>query len=76
MQHVVSLSLSVALAQMWVGFMLRQGGQALARMGLGQPTEDARSMIVVTGALVLLLLTFENIELHTVAGGIGAASYL
>lgn len=74
--HVVSLSLSVALAQMWVGFMLRHGAGALASVGLGKPTEDFRAMAAVTVLFVLLMLVFEDIELHTIAGGIAASPYV
>ena len=76
LMHVVSLSLSVALAQMWVGFMLRNGGEALATVGLGKPTEDFRAMAVVTVVFVLLMLLFEDLELHAVAGGIAASPYV
>ena len=74
--HVVSLSLSVALAQMWAGFVLKTGARLLGKTGLGQPTDDYRSLAIVTLFLVLLLLTFDNMELHKVAGGVAAAPYL
>lgn len=64
------------LAQMWAGFVLKTGARLLGKTGLGQPTDDYRSLAIVTLLLVLLLLTFDNMELHKVAGGIAVAPYL
>lgn len=74
--HVLSLALSITLAQIWVGYLLTKSNDAVKLFGMSSPTEDIRSLVLFSVTIVGLFFAFEELKIVDVPAGFGVVKYV
>ena len=76
LKHTVSLTLSLTLVQIWVGFILTRTQRALQGVGVTSPTEDFRALLLFTAVIVGVYFVAEDLEIVRVPAGFGMVKYV
>ena len=74
--HVLSVALSITLAQIWVGFILTRTQTVFERFGILSPTQDLRGLLLFTGIILGLFYVFEELDIINVPAGFGVVKYV
>ncbi len=74
--HVLSVALSITLAQIWVGYLLTKSKEMLGFWGMSNPTEDTRALVLFTFAIIGVFVLFEDLDIVRVPAGFGVVKYV
>ena len=75
-KRVVSLTLSLTLVQIWVGFILTRAQSAFESVGVSSPTQDVRALVVFTATIVGVYMMFDELEIVNVPAGFSVLKFV